>query len=353
MTNNLGNQKSKVLGAIFGQAIGDAIGHPVEFKKTHKVTTLEVPNKFTDDTQMFCALGEAMLDSLPHADEKHFMEALTHRFLDWRKNPLGGGHRAPGGTCMEGVRKLGVKIPWIDSGKLDGKGNGTAMRSGVVGAVYWQIPEYAFRIGALQSVNTHNNLEAILGAGVVSYLVAASIRGDSFPQAIADVLLLCARFNDPTIVATYPKNVPLDDSRAGQSPWRCIAKFGSAYALGVGGGITPKEFAQINGDDFSVTPAVSAAIYYNTHSSSFGQTILDAANFGDDADTIAAISGTIAGARYGIEGIQADWIKDVELSDYLMNLANRIWETSLTATINPTMSEMSSDEFLDLDHIEF
>jgi len=42
------------------------------------------------------------------------------------------------------------------------------------------------------------------------------------------------------------------------------------------------------------------AIFYNTRfaNSGYEQTVLNAANFGDDADTIAAISGTIAGARH-------------------------------------------------------
>jgi len=68
---------------------------------------------------------------------------------------------------------------------------------------------------------------------------------------------------------------------------------------------TGREFAKFNGDDFSVVPAVSAAIFYNTRfaNSGYEQTVLNAANFGDDADTIAAISGTIAGARHGVDGI--------------------------------------------------
>jgi len=57
--------------------------------------------------------------------------------------------------------KIRCKSSLDKSGALNGKGNGTAMRSGVVGAMYWKNPNYAFRIGALQSVNTHNNLEAI------------------------------------------------------------------------------------------------------------------------------------------------------------------------------------------------
>jgi ADP-ribosyl-[dinitrogen reductase] hydrolase len=35
--------------------------------------------------------------------------------------------------------------------------------------------------------------------------------------------------------------------------------------------------------------------------------VLAAANLGDDADTTAAITGQIAGAFYGVEGIPAAW----------------------------------------------
>ena len=36
--------------------------------------------------------------------------------------------------------------------------------------------------------------------------------------------------------------------------------------------------------------------------------ILRAVNLGDDTDTVAAITGAIAGALYGIEGIPDEWL---------------------------------------------
>jgi len=365
----------RALGAVFGQAIGDAIGHPVEFKKTHTVVGLDVPNQFTDDTQMFCAIGEALLEAPPHAaSEERFMHVLSRKFVEWRENPLGGTHRAPGGTCMEGVRKLGAKIPWQKSGALNGKGNGTAMRAGVCGVMYWMDPDYAFRIGCLQSVNTHNNLEAILGAGTVAYLVAASIKGIDFPTAVSNALMLCSRFNDQTVVPMFPKEVPLGDTRGDQSPWRAIAKFGSAFALGVGG-LDPDSFRKFNGDDFSVVPAVAAGIFYNARAlpvHGYPQIVISAANYGDDADTIAAISGTIAGARYGVDGINGEWVENVELSAYLSGLANRLWDASLLYKSKSDMAQaaiaemdqeligelgddvnVDPDILMDMDEIEF
>ena len=354
-STSIERRKNNVIGAVFGQAIGDAIGHPVEFKKTHYVVDLDIPNQFTDDTQMFCALGEALIEGKPHEMEDVFMDVLTKKFVEWRTNPLGGNHRAPGGTCMEGVRKLGAKVPWTKSGALNGKGNGTAMRSGVVGAMYWKNPNYAFRIGALQSVNTHNNLEAILGGGTVSYLVAAAINGMRFSIAISNVLMLCSQFLNPSVIATYPQNVAFNDLREGQSPWKTVAKFGSAFALGISD-IQVGEFAKFNGDDFSVVPAVSAAIFYNTRfaNSGYEQTVLNAANFGDDTDTIAAIRGTIAGAEHGVDGIPTSWVENIEQSEYLRDFSDRLWEASLAANVTvDNETPVDTDSLLDMDEIEF
>jgi ADP-ribosyl-[dinitrogen reductase] hydrolase len=40
---------------------------------------------------------------------------------------------------------------------------------------------------------------------------------------------------------------------------------------------------------------------------SFEEALLGAVNLGDDTDTTAAITGALAGIRYGLEAIPADW----------------------------------------------
>lgn len=319
-----------VRGAIFGQAIGDALGHPIEFQKTHEVNDLMDDNKFTDDTQMFCAIGEAMLDAPPHKGVEPFMEALTRRFVEWRMNPLGGSHRAPGGTCMEGVRKLGAGHHWRLSGATrDGKGNGSAMRAGIVGARYWKQPVEAFRIGCLTSVNTHNNLEAILAAGMVAFLVARMIYGDiEFAEAVAEGLELCAQYE--TQMGFWPCNaLPITYDRNGQSPMRVVASFGRACILGMTESMGTAEFLQQNGNDFTAVPAVAEAIFYNQLFDTFEQMLLWSANNSDDSDTVTAITGTIAGAIGGCSDIPQHWMDKIELKGYLENLAKHIWEASL------------------------
>jgi ADP-ribosylglycohydrolase len=327
-----------VFGAIYGEAIGDAIGHPIENKwmgdATKEVSGLLKDNQFTDDTQMFCAIGEALLESPPHLGEEAFMTSLGKKFEEWRKAPLGGNHRAPGGNCMESVRKLGTGISWRESGGRDFKGNGTAMRSGIVGCMYWKNPEYAFRIGCLTSVCTHNNLEPILAAGTVAFLVAAQIAGRSYSQAVAEALVLCSKFNDSYLVPVYPTEVKLGFEYGDQNPWKLAGIFGAAYAFGEGQSFPILSVLKcLQGDvivvnDGAAVPAVAEALFFNHRFESFEDIVINAANFADDSDTIAAISGTIAGARLGQEQIYSEWRQGIELSDYLQNLAERIYDIS-------------------------
>jgi len=351
-------QRNRIFGAVLGEAIGDAIGHPIEDKwagtEDKQVDGLLDDNKFTDDTQMFCAIGEAMLASPPHESEEKFMVTLSEKFEEWRKNPLGGSHRAPGGNCMESVRKLGAGISWRKAGGLDYKGNGTAMRSGIVGCMYWQNPEFAFRIGCLTSVPTHNNLEPILAAGTVAYLVAAQIKGFTFNEAVANVLILCADYNNPYRVPLYPREVKIGSEYHDQNPTYAVALFGAAYALGQTPTVDIKEAVHALQDPSSVVrdgaavPAVAEAIFFNSlygegrrargsgqFDERFSDTVITAANNSDDTDTIAAISGCIMGARLGASNIPSEWTAKIELSDYLHNLAERIWGASSASFDEP------------------
>ncbi len=332
------NQQNRVYGAVFGQAVGDALGHPREFANSRCVKgvwspvvieDLQPDNKFTDDTQMFCCIGEALLSNPPHVDENKFMEAVSRNFVVWRELPLGGDHRAPGGSCMAAVRKLGAGVPWMESGGLQAKGDGTAMRSGVVGAYYWDQPDYAFRIGCLTSVNTHYNLEPILGAGIVSYLVAASIKGIEFSTAVGCALKLASEFDDMTVVPYYPQQVKLGPGEADQAPWYAVGHIAAAFCFGNGKRVNINAFNKWNGDDFAVIPAVAAAVYFNARYSTYRDVVLNCVNNTGDCDTTTAIAGTICGARVGLEGIDEGWWKRVELGDYLYGMAKRIWEASI------------------------
>lgn len=330
-----------IRGAIFGQAIGDALGHPREFSKSITVTTNNVPERFTDDTQMMAAIGEAMLLSPPHLSNnawEPFMTTLGTAFADWYRKPLGGSHRSPGGACQSAAGKLGTGSDWLRSGGLSAKGNGAAMRSSIVGCAYWKNPYYAFRVGCMTAVPTHNNLEAILTAGMVSYLVAESINGTPFHQSVHQALKLAHEYS--STVPLWPSKVPIGYGYSDQNPAYVVAHISKAY-MAAKAGMTPKEFREYNGDDFATVPAVAAAVFYNARHNNYTDTVLGLVNHTGDCDTTAAIGGAIAGARYGFQFIRGDWTSKVELADYFENLSGRILTLSEQYTKADTPKELA------------
>jgi ADP-ribosyl-[dinitrogen reductase] hydrolase len=60
--------------------------------------------------------------------------------------------------------------------------------------------------------------------------------------------------------------------------------------------------------------------------------VLLAANLGDDADTVAAIAGQLAGALWGIEGIPADWLAKLAWRDNIEQLGLRLLECGQTSS---------------------
>jgi len=60
-----------------------------------------------------------------------------------------------------------------------------------------------------------------------------------------------------------------------------------------------------------VVDSMKCAVSFFWHAESFEEAVADAANFGGDADTIAAITGGLAGAYYGYDAIPERWTKEL------------------------------------------
>jgi ADP-ribosyl-[dinitrogen reductase] hydrolase len=70
--------------------------------------------------------------------------------------------------------------------------------------------------------------------------------------------------------------------------------------------------------------ALAAALWAFATTDSFRDCILAAVNLGDDADTVGAIAGQLAGAFYGLEAIPADWLRGLDELQRLHGLALKL-----------------------------
>lgn len=80
----------------------------------------------------------------------------------------------------------------------------------------------------------------------------------------------------------------------------------------------PKERVRSTG---FVVDTLSAAMWCLVNTDSYADAVLTAVNLGGDTDTIAAVTGGLAGIRYGFEEIPEEWIDKLrnkrELDAYL------------------------------------
>ena len=82
-----------------------------------------------------------------------------------------------------------------------------------------------------------------------------------------------------------------------------------------------------------VVSTLQTALYHGLTADSAREAIITAVNMGGDADTVGAITGAIAGARYGAAGLPNDWQSDLRgvTAPELEQLADELVEQTFPA----------------------
>ncbi|MCX4524486.1 MULTISPECIES: ADP-ribosylglycohydrolase family protein [unclassified Streptomyces] len=268
----------RAVGAVLGSAVGDALGAPYEFGPAGELTARGAemcagggwdPGEATDDTQMAVLVGESLLEhgglELPDA---------FGRFQRWA-----AGHPKDIGLQTEDVLTNGQ--PWDLAAAVHfqvnsrAAGNGSLMRAST-SAVYFaaagrdESMDAARRISAL----THGDRAAWEGTAILHELVRVCLDGSDPLAALPEAL-----------DAVHP------DHRE---------RYGRVLAPDWHPGLA----TEFNG---AVWPCLGSAVWALRTTSGFAQAVRAAVDLGGDTDTVAAVTGTLAGARYGQAEIPVEW----------------------------------------------
>ena len=227
---------------MLGAIIGDIVGSRYEFANTHTTDfELFTPyNNFTDDTICTITVADAILQ------KKSFKDSLLY----WcRKYPSPMG--AYGGRFGQWVRSANPQ-------PYNSFGNGSAMRVSPCG---W-LPDLAqvLKEASESAECTHNHPEGIKGAQCIAHCIALALGGQSKEQ-IREMV---------------------------------TQEYG--YDLSM----TCTGLRQTYGFDETCQGTVPQAIVCFLESNDFEEAIRLAVSIGGDSDTLAAITGSIADAYYGI-----------------------------------------------------
>ena len=299
---------SRIRGSLFGVAVCDALGGPVEFCRRGTFPTVTgfqyngnfdlPPGSWTDDTSMTLCLAQSLID----AKGGFVLLDQVKKYASWVEE----GYMSSTGTCFdvgnatrsaltiwrdtfrkyseEGVMEKGQAF--IDKAlkKKVQCGNGSLMRVSPIGLVYHNDLDSATQKAALSSQVTHpypTNAEA---CQLYTKLIVLAMRGAPKSELASAVALW--PFNDSDLHSRLVKYSTLDS-------WAAVPEM------------------DISSSGY-VVHSLEASLWAFFTSASFQGGALKVVNLGNDADTVGAIYGGIAGAFHGIESIPQEWIQGLE-----------------------------------------
>lgn len=269
--------ENKVRGALYGFAIGDAMGATTEF-----MTNKEIKRKYghlediigggwlnlkagdvTDDTQMMICVMEALQNSIEVGiGEDYFHKLVGANFVEW----LDRGPKDVGSQCAKGIHYYIRNGKQRDAG-LNELGNGGLMRAlpcALLGKLDLNLVQNSF---------THHNEMCMSAVRLYHSTIQWALKEDNVCQENIDKAFGKKLFH------RKPTGYVID--------------------------------------------TLDNVLYWCHTSKDAIDAIIKAVNDGGDADTIGALTGGLVGAMYGYNGIPTIWIEKLnpEIKKYLDKFA--------------------------------
>jgi ADP-ribosyl-[dinitrogen reductase] hydrolase len=287
------------MGAFVGLAVGDAVGTTLEFKSRDSYRHITdmvgggpfglAPGEWTDDTSMALCLAESLI-ATGKPDGSFDAADLMRRFFNWWRH----GYCSHTGSCFDigtATRNALHKFE-ISGNPISGNtneysaGNGSIMRLAPVVLRYAGNREAAIAAARLQSITTHGATACVDGCILLTHLLWSLAKGLPLQEA----LRTAPEMKSPEI---------------------------RELALGA---FVSKDRSEIRSTGY-VVHTLEAALWAVWHSGDPEEAVLLAANLGDDADTVAAVSGQIAGAIWGYSSMPGRWLDALVWGDRIEALA--------------------------------
>lgn len=321
MTDTAPSLKDRIRGIIFGTAVGDALGLPLEGISPQRAKRLfpgPLRHQFffgrgmvSDDTEHTFMVAQSLLDA--PTDAETFSRRMAWRLRFWILAFPAGVGMATAKSCLKLCLGFSPKRSGVFSA-----GNGPAMRAALFGAVI-ENAEIRDKLVEASTRLTHIDPKALVGARAVAEIVAFSMRRDSggkpAPEEIAEMLHSIAP-NDED----WAERV--ETMKRCWSDGESVADFAEKFGLRKG----------VSGYVYHTVPV---AIYaWLCHYGDFRQTLEAVIECGGDTDTVGAIAGAMAGATVGENGIPPEWISgisDFPISVHLLKqVADRLTQLAET-----------------------
>ncbi|NLG28163.1 MAG: ADP-ribosylglycohydrolase family protein [Chloroflexi bacterium] len=303
-TERVGALADRARGALLGLACGDALGTTVEFRARGSFVPVTDmvgggqfglrPGEWTDDTSMALCLAESLV-TCAGFDARDQMQ----RYCRW----MDEAYLSSNGKCFDIGNATGSALrrfqrtgePFSGSTDPHSAGNGSLMRLAPI--PIWRhasLAEAVFYSGE-SARTTHGAAECVAATRLFGAMLCCALAGQPKEQVLAP--------------ASWRAEV-------GALPTPALQAIADGAYRG-------KREAEIRSGGY-VVHTLEAALWCVTTTGTYAEAVLRAANLGDDADTVAAVTGQLAGALYGADAIPRAWRERLVMVDRIVALADAL-----------------------------
>ena len=307
----MSSPEDKILGVLFGNAIGDALGLATEFM-TQQEAYASYPKgvqtysdivrdkhrcrwkigDWTDDTdQMLC-----ILDCILELREVS-ITCTAEKLYDWfRKDGMGIGKHTYDVLRLPEYTKYPHKASYLiwNLSKRQSAPNGGVMRTSVLGCFrYWDWQKVRAHCEYICKI-THYDPRCFASCVIVGYIISQELLGKSVMKS--DIVALASEYDVRVadyIELSYQPDLSLlqlDDMKT------------CGYTL----------------------KTLSAALWAYNHCENFADTLQCIIMAGGDADTNGAVAGALMGVKLGFNAIPRKWVDGLIHGDILFEKAQTL-----------------------------
>jgi len=298
---------------LFGLAIADALGVPVEFKSRATIRLNPVtdmigygtynlpPGTFSDDSSLTFCLAEALTHEFS-------VDTIAEKFIAWYRKQYwtADGHVFDVGIATrEAIHRLENGCPPELAGGIEetDNGNGSLMR--IMPLLFYirdmDIEERFDLVKKVSSI-THGHVRSVIACFYYLEFARGILQGidpllvyRNLQTTIPD--FLNSQSINQTEIRVYDRllNINIQELSEDQI-------FSSGYVL----------------------HTLEAAIWCLLTTRSYKEAVLKAINLGEDTDTTGAVTGALAGLLYGYQQIPDQWLAVLKRKNDIEDLADRM-----------------------------
>jgi len=295
-------------GILLGLACGDALGRPVEFSSASEIsvehgrldemvgqgTWNQPAGTITDDTEQALCIARSLVEhqAFDPAD-------VAERFVAWYDS----GPFDIGGMTRRSLTRLKRGDAWDEAGQYvwenspegQNAGNGSVMRCPPLAIPYATEWDRLVEVSRQSSQITHADPRCTEGCVLLNLTVAGLL--DDADAPLQDALDYVGADAPGELVTA------LEPLARGDSP-------GTLETSGY------------------VVHSLQTALHDGLVADNAEDAIVMAVSRGGDADTIGAIAGAVAGARFGASQLPDQWLSTIDETDELETLAAQLVEVA-------------------------